>query len=46
MFWKAVLRCSMGETFYDKNTQQVEYYWQLRLAPEMAIIKNLSGKEV
>jgi hypothetical protein len=46
MLWKADQRCPMGETFSDKITQQFEHYWHLRLTPEMAIIKHLSGKEV
>ncbi len=46
MFWKADQRCPMGKALSDKITQQFEYYWQLRLTPEMAIIKHLSGKEV
>ena len=44
MSWKAVQRCPMGETFSDKITQQFEYFWQLRLTPEMTIIKVRSGK--
>jgi hypothetical protein len=46
MFWKAVQLCPTGETFYANFTQQFEYYWQLRLTPEMAIIKQLPGKEL
>lgn len=39
MSCKTVQRHPMGETFSDKITQQFEYSWQLRLTPEMAIIK-------